>query len=99
MTQSLESSLERIIAYCGMFEGIYQPDNLQPAFDDISVTMNHDFAISKLSVEEMKELREMRMSGNLTQKLYLELLTRGGVDVGDIEQLLSDLSNEAPTIV
>jgi len=98
LTSSIEQGLERSIAYCGMFEGIYTPDNISNAIDDIDVNMNDEFAISKLTVEEMKELREMVMSGLLTKEKYLNLLKLGGVDVGDIEQLLSDLENSAPII-
>jgi len=82
-----------------MFDGIYQPDNLEAAVSDISVTMNDDFAISKLTVEERKELRESVMAGLLTKELYFNLLKRGGIDVGDIEQLLSDLESAAPMLV
>jgi len=61
--------------------------------------MNRQFAVSKLSVEEVKELREGVSAGLLTKKVYLELLVQGGWDIGEVDELLNDLANQAPTIV
>jgi len=61
--------------------------------------MNRQFAVSKLSVEEVKELREGVSAGLLTKKVYLELLVQGGWDLGEVDELLNDLANQAPTIV
>ena len=99
MVSSIEESMARVIAYCGLFEGIYTIEQAQSMPEDIVIKMNRQFAVSKLSVEEVKELREGVSAGLLTKKVYLELLVQGGWDIGEVDELLNDLANQAPTIV
>jgi len=99
MVSSIEESMARVIAYCGLFEGIYTIEQAQSMPEDIIVKMNRQFAVSKLSVEEVKELRESVSAGLLTKKVFLELLAQGGWDIGEVGELLNDLANQAPTIV
>jgi len=99
MVSSIEDSMARVIAYCGLFEGIYTIEQAQSMPEDIVIKMNRQFAVSKLSVEEVKELREGVSAGLLTKKVYLELLVQGGWDLGEVDELLNDLANQAPTIV
>ena len=98
LVSSLESSLERVIAYCGMFEGLYTVVQVTGDIEEISVNMNDEFAMAKLTVEERKELRESVLSGLLTKETYFSLLQRGGVDVGNIQQELAGLENSAPIV-
>ncbi len=99
LSNSVESALERCIVYAGMFEGLWPADNLSDGFGEVIVDMPSDFGASKITAIEAKEYREAYMANAITLATYLKALKLGGWEVGDIEQEMADISNQAPSIV
>lgn len=98
LTNSIENGIKEQIFYCGMFEGIYQPENRTQAMKDIEFTMPRDYAVTKLSVEEAKEYREQYLSGLLPKEEYLKVLEVGGWTISKAEELVKQLDNLSPLV-
>jgi len=96
LSASEESAFERCIIYAGMFEGLYDPDNLQAAFGEVVVDMPSNFGASKITAAEAKEYREAQAMGAITIKTYLKAMKLGGWEIGDIEQELADIELQGP---
>lgn len=91
MVSAIEQAIKRCIAYCGVFEGVYQADSLEAALDDIQFDMPRNFAVSKLTVEEVKTYMELKMSGLLPDDELLRILDVGGWTLSSAEDLISGM--------
>jgi hypothetical protein len=98
LVSSLEEGWKRVIAYCGMFEGIYDADNIEAALDDIKIELNRDFAKAKLSVEEVRVLRELKMAGDISTKELHRQLSAGGWLMSDIEEMMEEIDDQPPAM-
>jgi len=103
MLESIASQLEyawkRMVAYCGMFEGLFQPDAVESALDQIVIDLPRDFATPKLSVEEVRVLLDAKTEGLYTTEQAIKILEQGGWGAGEeIEVWLANLKEEAPSI-
>jgi hypothetical protein len=96
LSASEESAFERCIIYAGMFEGLYDPDDLQAAFGEVVVDMPSNFGASKITAAEAKEYKEAQAMGAITIKTYLKAMKLGGWEIGDIEQELADIESQGP---
>ena len=96
LVSSLEEGWKRVIAYCGMFEGIYQADAIADHLDDIKIDLNRDFAKAKLSVEEVRTLRELKMAGDISTKELHRQLSAGGWLSSEVDEMLEELSEQPP---
>jgi len=85
IANSTQSGIERSILYCGMFEGIYQVENLESSLDDVVVNLPREFAARKLTVEEAKEYRENYALGVLSLDTYKKVMAAGGWPIEDDE--------------
>lgn len=74
-----------------MFEGLVKPDALGAYVDDIELDLVKEFGISKLTVEEVKTLLEVYMSGLMPKEELLNILEMGGWLISDAETLLNKL--------
>lgn len=95
---SIEAGLRRMVLYCGMFEGLYSPDNLEDNMDDIDFSLPRDFAVRKLSVEEVRELRELYLAGLLIKEEFYKIMEIGGWSVSSAKEMLeqSELGGDMP---
>ncbi len=92
---SIEAAMRRMVMYCGMFEGIFTPDNLEDSIKDLELTLPREFAVRKLSVEEVKEYREQVLTGLLPKDEYFRVLEVGGWTHSTAEELLKMGDNGA----
>ncbi|CAH9015335.1 putative portal protein [Vibrio phage 137E35-1] len=95
---SIEAGMRRMVLYCGMFEGIFAPDKLEDNMDKIGLTLPREFAVRKLSVEEVKELREHYLAGLLPKDELFKVLEIGGWTQSSAEDLLkmADSGSDMP---
>ena len=93
IVDSIESSLLRIMLYCGMFEGIYTQEEIETNIDDITISIPRDFAIRKLTVEEAREIESMVLSGILPKDEALRLLEKGGWTISSADEIMMMLDN------
>ena len=92
LANNIEASLKRVVAYALMFEGKIPQDTIFTSADEVEIKLPREFAVSKLTVEEVKEYRENVMAGLLSQREYLEILKIGGWLSADVDEIL--LENE-----
>lgn len=88
MVSAMEQAIKRCIAYCGVFEGIYQADSLEAALDDIVFEMPRNFAVSKLTVEEVTTYLNLRMAGLLPLDEFIKILDVGGWTISKADELM-----------
>ena len=92
IADSVENAVESMLLYCGMFEGLWQQDSIEQNKEQIEVNIPRDFAMTKLSADEVRVLMELRMSG-LPDSEFINLLAQGGWTVSDAEELLNQLDS------
>lgn len=93
IVSGLEAGFKRILAYCAMFEGIFAPDQVEQNLDQIKIAMVDDFNKSKLTVEEVKEIQNLYMSGLYTLRMAIDALIAGGWAEGDAEEIMNSLQD------
>jgi hypothetical protein len=99
IADNAEQSFKRAVLYCGMFEGLYKPDDLESNLDDIVIQLPRDFATPKLSVDEAKVYLDMQLQGVISRDRLLEVLLNGGWLAADIDELILESSEISPPIV
>lgn len=90
IADNVETAYERLIAYCGMFEGVIPVEQVSQT-DDIAVKMPRDFATPKLSVEEVKTFIELKQIGEMSPDEFDIQMKKGGwrskeMDLSEIEE-------------
>jgi hypothetical protein len=98
MVNSIEPSIKTMCLYCGMFEGIYSVENLQSNIDDIEIKMPREFAVSKLTFNEVKTYIELFNNGQMSQAEMLKVLDLGGWLVSDAEALGLEIENSGQSL-
>lgn len=93
IADNVESAFERLIAYCGMFEGLVRPEEVMKQ-GDIIVSLPRDFATPKLSVEEVKVMIELKNAGEMSPEEFDRQMKKGGWRSKDME--LTDLEEAPP---
>lgn len=89
MAYQLESGFKRVIAYCGMFEGLFSQDNIEENLDTITLTLNKDFASVKMTAQQRDAVRNDYLAGLIGKEEALKQLEAGGALVTDAETLLA----------
>lgn len=99
LASQLEYAWKRVISYCGMFEGLWQPDQVESSLEQINLELPRDFATPKMSVEEVKVLLDAKTEGLYTTEQVITLLEQGGWGTGeDIAVWLAKLEEAAPSL-
>lgn len=99
IADNAEDGFKRAIAYCMMFEGAVQPDDVEAILDEITVQLPRDFATPKLSVEEVGKLFEAYQLGLRTQEQIIKALAQGGWDYQDAELTIAELEVSSPAML
>lgn len=89
LAQGLESAYQKAILYCGMFEGLWGADAIEQSMDQITISLPRTFAKSKLTVEEVRVIQELVMSGLKPKELAIRELTEGGWSMDDADAVIN----------
>jgi len=95
LADNLESSFRRVVAYCGMFEGLWPQDAIEQQLDNIMIELPSEFARSKISTEERKVALMEYQSGAYGINEYARILVRGGATVSDVGTILAEREESA----
>jgi hypothetical protein len=91
IVNSIEQAYKRVIAYCGVLQGLYTQDSVEQQLDSIELSLNKSFAKAQRSVDEGRFIvTELRMSGLFNDERILSLLKAAGWNDFEIEDLLDD---------
>jgi len=90
LADNLENCFRRLCLYCLMFEGQIGQDNIEDSLDLIEINLPSDFARSKLTSQEQKEIRDNFLSGLYGRAEAVRILVRGGVTVSDVDTILAE---------
>ena len=96
---SIEEAIQRSIAYCGMFEGLYSQDSIEGELDNIAFKLPRDFATARLTADEVRVYMELRASGELPRLELLSILEQGGWTISKAEELIEMSESEPPSII
>lgn len=84
----LEEAFTAMLLYCGMFQGLWTQDAIEDN-DQVSVRLKQDFSKSKISAQEVKEIRENYLSGLIDKQEAVDQLAAGGWTVASADELLN----------
>jgi len=93
LAQGLESAYQRAILYCGMFEGLWDADNIEENMDQVVISLPRTFAKSKLSVDEVRVIMELVLAGLKPRELAIRELAEGGWSMDDAESVLNAIDS------
>lgn len=90
LVNSVARAVQLSVWYCGVFEGIFTPDNMSQ-MDQVNIEMPKDFATTRLSPEEVASIRDTYLAGLYSKEEAVRLLVMGGRSTVDAEALLGQL--------
>ena len=91
IVNNIEAAYLRLIAYCGVLQGVFSQEQIEEQLALIEVTFNREFAKGKRNVEEGRFIvTELRMSGLFGDERILQLLKAAGWNEFEIEELLDE---------
>lgn len=96
IADNVESAVVEQVAYCAMFEGLVSQDDVYKYTGEVELALSKEFAINKLSVEEVKVLLDVYMTGLLPKDEFLTILEMGGWTNSSAEDLLKRIEEQAP---
>lgn len=96
LATSAENAWRRVVSYCGMFMGLWKPDAVESALEQITIDLPRDFAKSKLTVDEVRVLLEMRMQSTISEAELHRQIKNGGWLIADVDAMLAELDQQAP---
>lgn len=96
IADNCEHSFKRMIAYCGMFEGLYSVQDIEQKLDDITIAMPRNFAQPMLTVEQRQQTVNEFMAGLISKAEAQRQLAQGGATVEDLELINLELEEEPP---
>lgn len=88
LANCLEQAFARILKYCLMFEGLIPQDNVEQS-GDVSVRLKKDFGQSRISAQDVQQIRENYLSGLIDRQEAVDQLAQGGWTVASAEELLN----------
>lgn len=88
LANQLEAAFERILQYCGMLEGLWSQDMVEQN-DQISIMLKKDFSQSRVSAQDVQQIRENYLSGLIDRQEAVDQLAQGGWTVASAEELLN----------
>lgn len=98
IANNVEAAFKRVIAYCGMFEGIFSVDKVTDAVDQIDLQVPRNFGESKLSPQEVAEIRNNVQASIISKDEGLRQLEAGGWTIGEAEDILGEIESQGPEI-
>jgi len=91
VAESLESAFKRVISYCAMFKGVWGQEEVEDRIEDIQIDLPRDFSRQKLSVEEVREITNLVLSGLKPRDEAIRELSAGGWSLADAEEIINML--------
>ena len=98
LANSVEDAVKLAVSYCAMFEGLVDADTVNSYSDSFTISMPRDFAMSKLSADEVRVLLEVVGSGYMSQDEFLRLLEKGGWTISEADKIMREIG-DAPTVI
>lgn len=96
LAMSAEQAFKQQVVYCGVFMGAYDANDIGSNIEDIIIDLPRDFAKSKLSVDEVGKLIELRMQRAISENEFHKQLKNGGWIISEVEDMIAEMENEAP---
>lgn len=96
ISASLESCFERVILYCGMFNGLWGQDQIESNLDSVAITLPREFSAEKISPDEARAIAEMYKTGLMSQETAVTKLIQGGFSPAILADELARIAESAP---
>lgn len=88
LANQLEAAFERILQYCGMFEGLWSQDMVEQN-DQVTISLKKDFSQTRISAQDVQQIRENYAIGLIDRQEAVDQLSQGGWTVATAEELLN----------
>lgn len=96
ISSSLESCFERVILYCGMFNGLWDQDAIEENLDNVKVTLPRDFSAEQMTPDEARAVFEAYKSGLMSKETAITKLIQGGFSPAILEEEIARIDEDGP---
>lgn len=96
IVNNTERAIQRMVSYCGMFMGLWSPEDVEAAIDNFEVNFPREFASERISPEEVAAINNLIMSGTYSKAEGVRMLVEGGFSVSDAETILGEVEGQGP---
>lgn len=99
LVDNVERGLKWLIAYCGMFLGVYGEEQLEQAANDINLTLNREFVKAKPDPQLIQVMLDLVDRQMMRKESVLSYLISVDLESGKIAEIMQELENQAPLLI
>lgn len=96
ISASLESCFERVILYCGMFNGLWDQEAIEENLDNVKVTLPRDFSAEEMTPDEARAVFEAHKSGLMSKEAAITKLIQGGFSPAILDEEIARIDEDGP---
>lgn len=96
IANNTERAIQRMVSYCGMFMGLWAPDQVEQAIESFTIKFPREFASERISPEEVAAINSLIMSGTYSKAEGVRMLVDGGFSVSDADTILAEVEEQGP---
>lgn len=94
IANNTERALTRMVSYCGMFMGLWSPDNVEDSIKQISIKLPREFSKMRITAEDVNSIVTARTGGLISKREAIRKLVDGGFTIEDAETIMDELEEE-----
>lgn len=95
IAKSTEAAFIRVIAYCGMYMGLWGQDDIESNLDQITLVLPKDFGSPRMTVDEVATSVS---TGLISKTEGTRILVAAGKTISEAETILDEIENQGPDI-
>ncbi len=96
-SSNLEAGFERVVLYCGMFNGLFGQDKIEENLKDIEIKMPREFSAITMTADDARAVRDLYKDGLMSLETAITKLVNGGFTPISAEEELSRVEAAGPT--
>ena len=96
IANNTERAIQRMVSYCGMFMGLWAPEQVEQAIDNFTIKFPREFASERISPEEVNAINSLVLSGTYSKVEGVRMLVEGGFSVSDADTILGEVEEQGP---
>jgi hypothetical protein len=89
--QCVEDAWRFMLLCCGMFEGLWQQENIESNLDQVVITLNKEFSKREMSPQKAQQVLAAIAQGVLPRDEGLKIFVNGGWTVTEYDELVAEM--------